>query len=221
MGLPESPLKSRMVCVMVAAVCWFVTACPHEGPEPFAVYFDREYGVEVPLVLDTLAIVLELDPELSQEEVDAVLATEPLLAGPVYDGSGSYSAVDVEAGTTEDALLALLERLNATPGVLVANPVVSRHFRDVGIRFESTICVAVLREFIVEFPADTSGDAIAALNEELGAEGDLLQATDDRIVYRLRPLHGRGQSSLDLANQYHQHELTSAAYPQFGPFCVS
>jgi len=195
--------------------------CP--GPvrkDPFSFYYWHMDGREIPLVLDESTLALAFPYSSSVEEIAAILESEPLLVGPSSWPSGPL--IPVAPGTSDEEVLALIDRLNATPGVDWANPVVTRDFFAAGI--QCAYCggkEGVEPHFVVEFPLTTPIEDIEGLTASYSLEVDGVSLNEEAIIYTVRTTSATGISTIDMANICHEHPLTIRAYPRFWPLVRS
>jgi hypothetical protein len=203
---------------MLLAMSVTLGGCPPRA-EPYLFFYASDNGVMVPLILDTDSIALMFDEDISEGERAAILDGEPLIPGPIGDAAGGFTGGLLVPGVTEGEVLEMMDRLNATPGVDWANPIVLRDFRAAGIRvtWYETIEHAIAPEFLAEFPASTDVADIDGLNETENVEARLVDTTEDSIVYYIRVTSESGRTTLEMANFYHEHPLTTRAYPFFWP----
>ena len=69
--------------------------------------------------------------------------------------------------------------------------------------------------FRAEFPLSTPVKDIEALNAAYALEVHRVTQDEEAIVYSLRTTAATGISTIDMANIYHEHPLTTRAYPLF------
>lgn len=208
------PAAQRFVAALVlVAVGISVDGCPN-APEPFSFYYSPLSGREVPITLYNGTLALVPEEGLTAEEVAAIIDGDPFLEGS-SEGDG-YTIVGIVGGPTNDEILAIIDRLNATPGVDWANPIVSWRYRWTRPRESSSgILQAVDVEFIAEFPLSASPGDVETLNAEEAVDVLLIEEGSNSILYHLRITPDSTRSTLDMANFYHEHDLTLRAYPQF------
>ena len=124
--------RTGLVFSLAAAVLLGL-GCP--GPvrkDPFSFYYWHEDGRKIPLVLDSTTLALAFSDATTATQVSAILAGEPLLVD-AYEGP-VHPLATLAPGASDEEILALIDRLNVTPGVDWANPVVSRDYFAAGIQ---------------------------------------------------------------------------------------
>ena len=216
--------KTSVTLVLVFTLA-IVSGCPAQK-EAYSSYYDPMRATRIPLVLSdaAIALVIEDGPDgerRTEQEIAAILNDEPLIAVSVlFDGAGGgYTGVDLVPGASDEVVLDLIDRLNATPGVDWANPIVTRGFGVGGIFSPSVgLREAIIESFVAVFPATATTEAIETLNEEVGTQVEKVEETEEGLMYFLRAAKGNELSTLELANFYHEHSLTIRAYPQFRAF---
>lgn len=208
-------IRPVSLTVVVVAAVLMGLGCP--GPiakEPFSFYYWHEDGREVPLVLVESRVALAFSPLSTEEERAAILAGEPLLG--TYMSWPEPQQVRVADGASDDEVLVLISRLNNTPGVDWANPVVIRDYFAAGLRCR--YCGGpeqVQPWFTAEFDAATPVEDIEALMDAYALEVRDVYTENQSVRYTLRTTPDSGLSTIDAANLCHEDPLTTRAYPSF------
>lgn len=175
---------------------------------------ERYYYAEdekIPLTLSTAFVAVQFSPEA--DETTRVAAAEQtegiesLEAGEVLEPFG-ITLLPTTKGATEDMAIAAVETLAAEPGVESTIPVFQMPDG------EPDEVMVLIPQFRVQFKPDVSESDIDELNEQHGVE---VVAKDDLgpNSYLLRSTPEAEEDALDLANLYHESDLTEYAEPDW------
>lgn len=206
--------KIYRLFVGFAGVSILITGCPGLD-EAFSFFYDSRTGWKRPLFLHNDSIVLGFSDELTDEEINTIVESEPLLIGRYVRDDSYVPGIAVMPLASDEDVLALLERLAQTPGVAFVNPFVT--FRKPGTLVFAHV-FAVSPDFIADFDLDVADEDILDLIDmfQLAVTNTRLADDDPSLKrYFLRVTSETGLLTLDMANVLHEHPLTRRAFPQF------
>jgi subtilisin family serine protease len=175
---------------------------------------ERFYYVEdekIPLTPSTAFVAVQFSPEAAETArmaaAEKTEGVEALEAGEVLEPFG-ITLLPTTKGATEDVVAASAEALAAEPGVEGTIPV----FQMPDSKPDELMIL--IPQFRVQFKADVSEADIEKLNKKHGVE---VVAKDDLgpNSYLLRLTPKAKQDALDLANLYHESDLTEYSEPDF------
>jgi thermitase len=175
---------------------------------------ERFYFVDdekVSLAPSTAFIAVQFSPEADESArmavVEKIEGVESLEAGEVLEPFG-ITLIPVAKGATEESVASTADAMMAESSVEGTIPVFQM---PDGATDEVLILIP---QFRVQFKPDVSEEDVNKLNKKYGVE---VAAKDDLgpNSYLLRLTPRAKQDALDLANLYHEHELTEYAEPDW------
>lgn len=198
--------------------------------EAFGYYYHPDDGRQVRLVLVRDYIGMEIEgiqrgaEALTEEDealLEGIVAGEPDLVGIEWGDSVSQGAAPATfygrpvQGLNDEAVLALIARLNTANGVTSAEPVVIQDFFPDPLWCRYCEGYSTVEPyFTAVFSSGTPETEIDALIAQYSLESDRLDRRGNVVAYRLRTTNETRQSTLEMANLFHENPLTSRAYPE-------
>ena len=167
----------------------------------FWYYVDTE---KVYLPLSTDAVTIIYDENLTDFERDIVTNDINDLASvaELKDlGKPEQVIVELKSGLSETELLTILNGLRAKPGVRIANPVFTLPDAQ----------LTITDQFIARFKPNVQIKVVEAFNQANNVE--IVKATRLPKTYILSV--GAGSNTIDMANLYHESDITIYATPDF------